>query len=64
MSTYTCPFCGGSEFSQDTDDFDRGIWDRFRCDSCLEPLREVVRTGPAGDICSLRAELASDRGSD
>lgn len=41
--TTACPLCGGTEFSQDTDDFDRGEWGLFRCDSCMASLREESR---------------------
>ena len=36
----TCPNCSGTEFTQDTDDFDRGEWGLFRCETCFAELRE------------------------
>lgn len=39
----TCPNCGGTEFTQDTDDFDNDDFGLFRCESCFASLREEQR---------------------
>jgi hypothetical protein len=44
----TCPICGGTDFTQDTDDFDRGDWGLFRCETCFADLREEERRFPDG----------------
>ncbi len=51
QQTRKCPECGNADdFTQDTDDFDLGHWDFFRCERCYADLREVVTLSDGPDV--------------